>query len=134
MSTATQADQAAPGSAPARGLTARPGLGDRSFRWLALGAGLLVLVILALIAYSTSQQATSWFSHEGLAGVFSTDWDPAAGKFGAMAFVYGTAVTAVIAIVIAVPISVAIAHPNHLMQSRALRYLILETSSRPASS
>ena len=54
MSTATPADQASPGSVPARGLTARPGLGDRGFRWLALGAGLLVLVILVLIAVSTS--------------------------------------------------------------------------------
>jgi uncharacterized integral membrane protein len=61
VSTVTEADQAAPGSVPAGGLTARPGLGDRSFRWLALAAGLLVLVILVLIAVSTTQQAASWF-------------------------------------------------------------------------
>jgi phosphate transport system permease protein len=90
-------------------LAHRRPLGDRGFQYLALGAGLLVLVILVLIAYSTSQQASSWFSHEGLSGIFSTNWDPAADKFGAMTFVYGTAVTAVIAIVIAVPVSVAIA-------------------------
>jgi phosphate transport system permease protein len=104
VSTATQADQAAPGSAPARGLTARPGLGDRSFRWLALGAGLLVLVILVLIAVSTSQQAASWFTTEGW-GIFGTVWDPAANKFGATPFIYGTAVT----LVMAVPVSIGIA-------------------------
>ena len=108
MSTVAQADPArAAGSAGP--LAHRRPLGDRTFQYLALGAGLLVLVILVLIAYSTSQQATSWFSHEGLSGIFSTNWDPAAAKFGAMTFVYGTAVTAVIAIVIAVPVSVAIA-------------------------
>jgi phosphate transport system permease protein len=66
-------------------------------------------VILVLIAYSTSQQSASWFSHQGLSGIFSTDWDPGKDKFGPMAFVFGTAVTAVIALVMAVPVSVAIA-------------------------
>src|SRR5215468_5569075 len=108
MSTATPADQAAPGSVPARGLTARRGLADRSFQWLALGAGLLVLVILVLIAFSTTQQASSWFTTEGW-GIFGTTWDPAANKFGATPFIYGTAVTGVIALVMSVPVSVAIA-------------------------
>jgi phosphate transport system permease protein len=108
VSTVTQADQAAPGSVPAGGLTARPGLGDRGFRWLALGSGLLVLVILVLIAVTTTQQASSWFTTEGW-GIFGTVWDPAANKFGATPFIYGTAVTAVIALVMAVPVSIGIA-------------------------
>jgi phosphate transport system permease protein len=108
VSTITEADPAAPGSAPAGGLTARPSLGDRGFRWLALGAGLLVLVILVLIAVTTSQQAASWFSTEGL-GIFGTVWEPAANKFGAMPFIYGTAITGLIALVMAVPVSVGIA-------------------------
>ncbi|HEY3956861.1 MAG TPA: phosphate ABC transporter permease subunit PstC [Streptosporangiaceae bacterium] len=107
MSTVTRADEAAPGSAPG-GLSARPGLGDRSFRWLALGAGLLVLVILVLIAVSTTQQASSWFSTEGLK-IFSSTWDTAANKFGALPFIYGTAITGVIALVMAVPVSIGIA-------------------------
>ena len=102
-----QADPARAGSAGP--LSQRRPLGDRGFQYLALASGLLVLVILVLIAYSTTQQASSWFSHEGLSGIISTNWDPAANKFGAMAFVYGTAVTGVIAIVMAVPVSVAIA-------------------------
>jgi phosphate transport system permease protein len=103
----TRADEAAPGSAPG-GLSARPGLGDRGFRWLALGAGLLVLVILVLIAVSTTQQASSWFSSQGV-NIFSTTWDPAANKFGAVPFIYGTAITGVIALVMAVPVSLGIA-------------------------
>ena len=67
-----------------------------------------MLVILVLIAVSTSQQAASWFSAEGLK-IFTNNWDPATNQFGALAFIYGTAVTAVIAIIIAVPVSVGIA-------------------------
>jgi phosphate transport system permease protein len=87
---------------------ARRPLGDRIFQILALASGLLVLVILVLIAVSTSQQASSWFSAEGLK-IFTNDWDPATNHFGALAFIYGTAVTAVIAVIMAVPVSVGIA-------------------------
>jgi phosphate transport system permease protein len=107
VSAVTQADQAAAGSAPG-GLAARRGLGDRSFQWLALGCGLLVLVILVLIAVTTTQQASSWFTTEGW-GIFGTVWNPAQNKFGATPFIYGTAVTGVIALVMAVPVSIGIA-------------------------
>jgi phosphate transport system permease protein len=89
-------------------LSQRRPLGDRGFQILALASGLLVLVILVLIAVSTSQQAASWFSTEGLK-IFTNNWDPATNQFGALAFIYGTAVTAVIAIIISVPVSVGIA-------------------------
>jgi phosphate transport system permease protein len=107
VSTAVKADPA--GTAGSAGpLSARRPLGDRGFQILALASGLLVLVILVLIAISTSQQASSWFSAEGFK-VFTNNWDPAANHFGALAFIYGTAITALIAIIIAVPISVGIA-------------------------
>jgi len=89
-------------------LSARRPLGDRGFQLIALGAGLLVLVILVLIAVSTSQQASSWFSTEGLK-IFSKTWDPSTNQFGALPFIFGTAVTAAIALVLAVPVSLGIA-------------------------
>jgi phosphate transport system permease protein len=104
VSTATQEHQAR----PAGTLTERRPLGDRGFQALALAAGILVLVILVLIAVSTSQQASSWFSTEGTK-IFSSNWNPAANQFGVLAFIYGTAITAVIAIVLAVPVSVGVA-------------------------
>ena len=107
MTTTAPADQAVPpGSAGA--LSGKRPLGDRSFQVIALAAGLLVLVILVLIAVTTSQQASSWFSTEGLK-IFSDKWDPAANQFGALAFIYGTAITAIIALVMAVPVSLGIA-------------------------
>ena len=105
MSTATSTQQAGPASA----LSGRRSFGDRLFQLLALVAGLLVLAILILIVVSTSQQASSWFSKEGLSGVFSVAWDPATNKFGSLKFVYGTAISSLIAIIIAVPLSLGIA-------------------------
>jgi len=108
MSALTKADPATPaGSASA--LAHRRPLGDRGFQILTLAAGLLVLVILVLIAVTTAQQSTAWFSTAGLKGIFSTDWDPTTNHYGAMAFLYGTVISSVIALVISVPISVGVA-------------------------
>jgi phosphate transport system permease protein len=107
MSAVTKADPAKPaGSADA--LAHRRPLGDRGFQILALGSGLLVLIILVLIAVTTAQQSTTWFSSAGAKGIFSTNWDPTTGDYGAMAFLYGTVIASVIAIVIAFPVSVGI--------------------------
>jgi phosphate transport system permease protein len=107
VSTVTKADSAAPAES-AHPLAQRRSLGDRGFAILALTSGLLVLVILVLIAISTSQQASSWFSAEGFK-IFTNNWNPSANQFGALAFIYGTAITALIAIIIAVPVSLGIA-------------------------
>jgi phosphate transport system permease protein len=107
MNTVTKADPARPAGS-ADPLAHRRPLGDRGFQILALAAGLLVLVILVLIAVTTAQQSTTWFSTAGFKGIFSTDWDGQT-HFGAMAFVYGTVISSVIAIIIAFPVSVGIA-------------------------
>jgi phosphate transport system permease protein len=107
VSAVTQAGPAET-AGPASILSHRRPLGDRGFQIAALAAGLLVLVILVLIAITTSQQATSWFSAEGFK-IFTNNWNPAANQFGALAFIYGTAITAVIALIMAVPVSVGIA-------------------------
>ena len=108
MSAVTQADPAR-GAGSAHPLAQRRPLGDRGFHILTLVAGLLVLVILVLIAVSTAEQSTSWFTTVGLKGIFSTDWDPTTNHFGAMAFVYGTVISSVIALIIAFPVSVGMA-------------------------
>jgi len=107
VSTITKVDPAVPAGST-HPLEQRRPLGDRVFAIVALGSGLLVLVILVLIAVTTSQQAASWFSAEGLK-IFTNTWNPAANQFGALAFIYGTAITSVIALIMAVPVSVGIA-------------------------
>src|SRR6516225_9474396 len=93
---------------PARPLSQRRPFGDRTFHIITLAAGLLVLVILVLIAVSTTQQAAPWFKAEGW-GIFGKTWNPPSNQFGALAFIYGTAITAAIAIIMSVPVSVGIA-------------------------
>jgi phosphate transport system permease protein len=107
VSTVTEADPAAQ-AGPAHPLAHRRPLGDRGFAILALTSGLLVLVILVGIAVSTSQQAAPWFQAEGWK-IFTNNWNPAANDFGALAFIYGTAITSIIAVIMAVPVSVGIA-------------------------
>jgi phosphate transport system permease protein len=107
VSTVTETGPAAT-AGPAAGLDQRRPLGDRAFQILALAAGLLVLVILVWIAISTTNQASSWFTTEGWK-IFTNNWNPAANDYGALAFIYGTAVTALIAVIMAVPVSIGIA-------------------------
>jgi phosphate transport system permease protein len=108
MSAVTKADPTIPAGS-AGPLSHRRPLGDRAFALLALVAGLLVLVILVLIAVSTAQQSTDWFSTAGWSGIFSTVWNQSTNQYGAMAYLYGTVITSVIAIIISVPVSVSIA-------------------------
>ena len=82
---------------------------DTVFRLLAVAAGLLVLVILALIAYSTTRSAWPAFTKHGTSYFFSTDWRPNQGHFGIVGFAWGSAVISIIGVVLAVPTSVGIA-------------------------
>ncbi|MEZ5264418.1 MAG: PstC family ABC transporter permease [Acidimicrobiales bacterium] len=84
-------------------------MGDTAFRWLALASGMLVLIILALIVLSTTNQARPAFTHMGLDFFTSTRWAPAEDRFGALDFIYGTALISVLALVLAVPVSLALA-------------------------
>jgi phosphate transport system permease protein len=108
VSNSARADPAG-NAASARALRRPRPLGDRVFQALALLSGLLVLAILVLILASTTQQSTSWFSHEGISGIFSTTWSVQKDQFGALTFIYGTVITALIAVILSVPLSVGIA-------------------------
>jgi phosphate transport system permease protein len=95
--------------------------GDTLFRGVALGAGLVVLIVLALIAASTTKEAWPAFQQEGLSFVTSSTWIPSEGKFGALAFIYGTILSSFIAVVLAVPVSLGIALYANEAAPRRLR-------------
>ena len=60
----------------------------------AFTAGLLVLLaILALIAYTTTHKAWPAFTHQGLSFFTSNHWDPNVNSFGAADFEFGTILT-----------------------------------------
>ena len=95
--------------------------GDAAFRGVALVAGLVVLAILGLIAFSTTREAWPAFEQEGLGFITSSTWIPAENKFGALAFIYGTILSSLIALVLAVPVSLGIALYANEAAPRRLR-------------
>ncbi len=82
---------------------------ERGFRGLAGGAALLVLVVLAAIAASMFYGGLPAFRAFGLHFIYGTEWDPVAKQFAAGVAIYGTLVSSLIAMIIAVPVSFGIA-------------------------
>jgi phosphate transport system permease protein len=84
-------------------------LGDLTFRRLtALFAG-SVIVILVWMAIEMGIASKLSLAKFGLGFITSSDWDPVRDQFGALPFVYGTVVSSLLALLIAVPISLGIA-------------------------
>ncbi len=67
---------------------------------------LLIAVLLVAELYASSAPSRRQF---GLGFLFSRDWDPVAEQFGALPFIYGTAVTSLLALLLAVPFGVGAA-------------------------
>jgi phosphate transport system permease protein len=90
-------------------LSAKRRLGDRIFKLSTLASGALILVILVLIAWTISGKSLPVFREEGFGFFTERRWAPADEVYGALSFIYGTAVTSLIAVVISVPVSIGIA-------------------------
>jgi phosphate transport system permease protein len=84
---------------------------DRAFFGIVLGAAGYTLLLLALIGYAVGDGSIEIFSYEGLDFLTGTDWNAVYGReaFGALPYLIGTLVTAGIAMVIGVPVSIGIA-------------------------
>ncbi len=83
--------------------------GDRIFALATTAAGVLVLVMLGAIIVSLFVGGWPAFREFGLAFLTSTEWDPVNSVFGAAVPLYGTVVTSVVAIVLAVPVAFGVA-------------------------
>jgi phosphate transport system permease protein len=84
-------------------------LGDRLFRAVtALFAGGAVLTLGAMALQLARASALS-LRRFGFGFLLSTDWDPVRDLFGALPFIYGTVVSSVLALLIAVPVSLGVA-------------------------
>ena len=82
---------------------------DRLFSLVTVGAAWVVLLVLLGAAVSMAWGGRLAFQTFGLGFITSTDWDAVGGHFGALVPIYGTLVTSVIALIIAVPVSIGIA-------------------------
>jgi phosphate transport system permease protein len=102
-------------TAPAPFTGSRGARSDETFRWLMRCAGAAVLIVLVLMIATTSIKAWPVFAKEGLHFLTGTKWLPGTsrtginGTYGALPFIYGTLVTSVLALVIAVPLSIGVA-------------------------
>jgi len=100
-----------------RELTTKPRFSDKVFRGVVTGGGLTSLVILGLIFGFLLYQGYDILRTQGLGFITSSQWDVAfdeagnvtSSKFGLSAMLIGTILCSFIAVLIAVPISVATA-------------------------
>lgn len=90
-------------------LRGRSAHGDRAFRWIAIGAGALVLLILGMIALVMADRARPVLAEMGVEFFSSKRWSAPDAKFGALPFIFGTLYTSAIAIAISVPVSLGVA-------------------------
>ena len=108
MSSSTRLAGALPGNARSR-VRLGDRIGDGVLYGLCLGAALLALLALALIVYKVIAGASPSVSRFGLGFLTHSTWEPNFGIFGAGTFIYGTAVTSLVALVLAVPLAISIA-------------------------
>ena len=84
-------------------------LGDAAFRHLTRAAAISVLIILGGIIVSLVHGSMPALREFGLSFLYVESWNPVTEKFGAIAPIYGTVVTSIIAMLIAVPVGLFIA-------------------------
>src|SRR5437867_8673458 len=84
-------------------------VGDPAFRALSLASALSVIAIAGTIAVVLLRRSALARSAFGWSFLWTSTWDPVALRFGALAFIYGTLATTVIAITIALPLGLGAA-------------------------
>ncbi len=90
-------------------IVGRAKLGDRLAYGLAFGCAFGIIALTSLLVHqlwvhsALSRQKFGWHF------LFTQTWDPIAGQFGALAFIYGTVVTSILALSIAIPLGVGAA-------------------------
>jgi phosphate transport system permease protein len=82
---------------------------DFGFRLLTGLFGLLVVVIVAAIGFELTRQSMLAIQKFGLNFWRTEIWDPVAGEFGALPFIWGTLYSSILAIVLATPVALGIA-------------------------
>ncbi len=83
--------------------------GDRVFRITLAAAALLVPLLLLFLVFELWGGARLAIAEFGLGFVTSSEWDPVAEQFGAFPLIFGTLVSSIIALAIAVPLSLGVA-------------------------
>jgi phosphate transport system permease protein len=89
--------------------TAATSKGDYYFKWLTAVCSLITPLLMAGIFLELLVHSFPSLKKFGVSFLFSQDWNPVTQQFGALSSIYGTVVSTLIAMIIAVPLSIAIA-------------------------
>ena len=79
--------------------------GDKIFKLATAGFAVLILVILVDMAVEMARSSHASLSLFGWQFLRTSDWDPVKEHFGALPFIFGTVASSLLALVIAVPVS-----------------------------
>ncbi|MUG92479.1 phosphate ABC transporter permease subunit PstC [Scytonema sp. UIC 10036] len=82
---------------------------DKGFTWLVYVFAALTVAVLFWMSWIVFQQAFPAIQKFGLGFLWSQEWDTGNLLFGALPYIYGTVVSSAIAMLIAVPIGLAVA-------------------------
>jgi phosphate transport system permease protein len=92
-----------------RSLSPTGNLGDAVFRGLLFCCALLLLAVVVLMFVEIGSNARLSIDAFGLSFLTGREWDPVRGEFGALPFVYGTVVSSLLGLLLAVPFSLGVA-------------------------
>jgi len=84
-------------------------VGDKIFRTVVLVAAASILIIVAAIFVMMANSAMPTLERFGFGFFVGREWKPAQESFGALPFIYGTVVSSLIGLLLAVPVSLGIA-------------------------
>ena len=82
---------------------------DRAFSGAMLFCGLSLLIIVALIVFELVLQSRPSLHAFSWRFFTAKSWDPVSGDFGALPFIYGTIVSSLVALLLAIPLSIGVA-------------------------
>jgi phosphate transport system permease protein len=99
-------------------------VGDGALYGLCVLAALLAVLVIGAIAHQVIHGASPAISRFGPGFLVHTTWKPNFGVFGAGAFLYGTAVTSLVTLLLSVPIGVSIGLYLSMVAPRRLRGVI----------
>lgn len=120
-SLSTELGPSSEGPAPLGRVQSQINWGDRVFKIVTAGFAVLIVVTIAAMAMQMLVSSKLSLREFGWGFLTSTDWNPVVGSFGALPFIYGTVVSSLVALALAVPISIGVAMYLSEMAPPALR-------------
>ncbi len=95
-------------SAPLAWLRISDRVADRLFKMSTLAFALLIAGLVILIILNMAFNSVLSFEKFGASFLWRDVWNPVREEFGALPFIYGTAVSSILALLIAVPVSIGV--------------------------